>query len=277
MNEHDIQLMKSKSGEEGILLSVQEEGTMMVRVGRKVSTSKEKREDHADQDGQDAKHAKLSEQLQVKSYRETDLDQKPESSSSSLSSSSSDSSDSNDSSSESGFALTSKKPKPTGAGNKTKAKQAGHPTATGASGASQVKVKKTSFSLSPPTSGKEEVRSENRGAKSLDNAHAALQALGSLSIDVLWNPCVGSREREVQAKLQRATNSVLTLQDLDMPEARHAITALDDLSNRVNCMQNLCIHLREDGGPDIMVQSKDSCNVLKEHIGKPALSTTPGS
>ena len=102
-----IEMMPNKQGEEGVLLNVQETGTMMVRVGRKMSSSKEKVEKHENQASQDAKHAKLSSQLEVKSYDKEVLEAAHQSSSSdSYSSSSSD--DTSDSE-ESGFGLSAKK------------------------------------------------------------------------------------------------------------------------------------------------------------------------
>ena len=102
-----IEMMPNKQGEEGVLLNVQEAGTMMVRVGRKMSSSKEKVEKHENQASQDAKHAKLSSQLEVKSYDKEVLEAAHQSSSSdSYSSSSSDDTSDSD---ESGFGLSAQK------------------------------------------------------------------------------------------------------------------------------------------------------------------------
>jgi predicted DNA-binding WGR domain protein len=232
MNDMGIELLKNKKGEEGVLVSVQEEGTMMVRVGRKMSTSKEKHESHGDQDAQDARAAKLADQLAVKSYREEELVQEEESHSSSDSSGSSSDSDG---SSSSGFGLSTQKRK----GN-NKAQVKAKPAAPTRSQAAPTRSSGTAVSGSsaskPVKESVKEEPKETKATKVLDNAQAALQALGALTFDMIWNPSVGSRERELQAKLHRAANSIVALQDLESPESAKLITALDEQS----CRSRLC-------------------------------------
>ena len=99
--------------------------------------------------------------------------------------------------------------------------------------------------------------SENRTGKASDNAQAALHALHSLTFESIWNPAVGSRERDIQAKLHRAESCILALNELETPGTVKLIECIDSACNVVKSMQNLCSTIRQDGGPDILVEGKD--------------------
>ena len=251
-----IEMMPNKQGEEGVLLNVQEAGTMMVRVGRKMSSSKEKVEKHENQASQDAKHAKLSSQLEVKSYDKEVLEAAHQSSSSdSYSSSSSD--DTSDTE-ESGFGLSAQKKN-----GKPKKKVKQTPTRVSTGPPSSSKGKKASPAASPPA--KETSSSENRTGKASDDAQAALHALQALSFDSIWNPAVGSRERDIQAKLHRAETCILALNELETPGTMKLIECIDSAISIVKSMQSLSSTLKQDGGADILIEGKDYFNTFMLH------------
>lgn len=254
-----IELLKNKAGEEGILITNQEEGTMMVRVGRKMATSKEKVETHQDQEAQDARHAKMSSQLQVKSYQAHELEQAVESSSASSGSSSS-SSDSDESSSDDfGFGRSKQKSKQKNTAAKTAKPK--HRGAVSSAPSSQKKAGQTNLNIAlnaASTDKKEDATA--RTVKLIDTANAALQALTQLSVEALWTPTVGSREREVSSKLSRAEHAASALGDLENPpdEAAPVAASLEEACSRVRFLTQLFGTLHEDGGTEITIQDKDN-------------------